>query len=88
MALPPNLPKRGLSLEEAAEYCGVSQKTMGRHGPPPVKIGERSIYDRCVLDRWLDQLSDTVVLQQPCAREDALMEAIYARKDTVRNSPR
>ena len=50
MQLPINLPKLGLSKDEAAEYCGVSVNTLGRHGPTPTKIGDRTIYDRRVLD--------------------------------------
>jgi hypothetical protein len=57
MPLPINLPKRGLSKDEAAEYCGVSANTLSRHGPTPTKIGDRTIYDRRVLDRWLDELA-------------------------------
>ena len=57
MSLPINLPKRGLSKDEAAEYCGVSVNTLVRHGPTPTKIGDRTIYDRRVLDRWLDKLA-------------------------------
>jgi hypothetical protein len=43
-----------LSKDEAAEYCGVSLNTLRRHGPTPTKIGDRIIYDRRVLDCWLD----------------------------------
>jgi hypothetical protein len=58
MKLLPDIPKRGLSLKEAAEYCGTSPATISRYGPPATKIGKRrKIYDRRVIDRWLDQLS-------------------------------
>jgi hypothetical protein len=58
MKLLPDIPKRGLSLDEAAEYCGISPATLSRYGPPATKIGKRrKIYDRRVIDRWLDQLS-------------------------------
>ena len=60
MPLPINLPKRGLSKDEAAEYCGVSLNTLRRHGPTPAKIGDRIIYDRRVLDRWLDELGGLI----------------------------
>ena len=39
MSLPINLPKHGLSKDEAAEYCSVSVKTLDGHGPAPTKIG-------------------------------------------------
>jgi hypothetical protein len=87
MPLPLNVPKRGLSLDEASEYCGVSRNTLTRHGPVPIKIGERTIYDRRALDRWLDQLAGlTASPVNSDAPEDALMEAIHARKAAVRNA--
>ena len=89
MALPTNIPKRGLSLAEAAEYCGVSDKTLQRHGPEPSKIGERVVYDRRVLDRWLDSLADLPSsainpIEDP---EDLLLKAIDARKTALRHPP-
>ena len=87
MSLPLNVPKRGLSLDEAAEYCGVSRNSLTRHGPAPIKIGDRTIYDRRGLDRWLDQLAglpgNSAAEAVP---EDALMEAIHARKVALRNA--
>jgi len=88
--LPINLPKRGLSRDEAAEYCGVSVKSLGRHGPTPTKIGDRIIYDRRVLDRWLDELaglisSGGVLIDTP---EEALLEAIHARQAALRRTSR
>jgi predicted DNA-binding transcriptional regulator AlpA len=88
--LPPNVPKRGLSLDEAAEYCGVSRNTMVRHGPAPVKIGDRTVYDRRGLDRWLDHLGgissdDATALEDP---EERLLGAIHARKHSLRHPPR
>jgi hypothetical protein len=84
--LPANIPKRGLSLAEAAEYCGISGTTLTRHGPPPIKIGDRSVYDRRALDRWLDQLAglspDASLADDP---ENELLQAIHARKTVLRN---
>ena len=87
-----NVPKRGLSKDEAAEYCGVSVNTLGRHGPTPTKIGDRIIYDRRVLDRWLDELaglifgySGGILINTP---EEALLEAIHARQAAVRRASR
>lgn len=92
MPLPINVPKRGLSKEEAAEYCGVSEATLGRHGPAPTKITKRKIvYDRRVLDRWLDELAELPSQElngalQPTP-EEKLLEAIHARKATLRRTP-
>lgn len=56
-ALPGNIAKRGLDVDQAAEYCGVSKNHLLRHGPPPTRIGpRRKIYDRKLLDMWLDRL--------------------------------
>ena len=81
--LPPNIPKRGLSLAEAAEYCGVSGNTLTRHGPPPIKIGDRSIYDRHTLDRWLDRLAG-FGSDEGDDPEHTLLQAIHARKAPIR----
>jgi hypothetical protein len=93
LALPINVPKRGLSKEEAAEYCGVSANTLARHGPQPTKITKRKIvYDRRVLDRWLDELAGLPSPElngagmQPTPEEE-LLEAIHARKTTLRRTP-
>jgi hypothetical protein len=93
MPLPINLPKRGLSKNEAAEYCGVSANTLGRHGPMPTKIGDRMIYDRRVLDRWLDELAGLISgssgLGLPVdTPEEALLEAIHARQAALRRTSR
>ena len=80
-ALPGNIPKRGLALEEAAEYCGVSRNTMLRHGPKPLRIGERCVYDRRSLDLWLDKLAGS-----PAAGSDPLGESIGARKNALRHA--
>ena len=93
MPLPVNVPKRGLSKEEAAEYCGVSINTLTRHGPTATKIGDRTIYDRRVLDRWLDDLAGFMsassetrsLIETP---ERALLEAIHARQAAVRRTSR
>jgi hypothetical protein len=90
--LPINIPKRGLSEQEAAEYCGVPPTTLARHGPSPTKITKRrKIYDRRVLDRWLDELAGLPSPEfnsalQPTP-EEKLLEAIHARKTTLRRTP-
>jgi hypothetical protein len=84
MPLPHNIAKRGLSLEEASEYVGVSKNTMSRHGPAPIKIGDRVVYDRVALDRWLDELTG---LKSPAENdpEEQLLGAIRARKASLPN---
>lgn len=52
-----DIPARGLSLEDAAAYCGVSPHTLERHGPKPIRLGGRKVWDRVALDAWFDQRS-------------------------------
>jgi hypothetical protein len=90
MPLPANIPKRGLNLGEASEYCGVSDTTLVKYGPKPSKIGERNIYDIKVLDQWLDSIASLPIgtstnrIEDP---EQELLKAIYERKTTVRSAP-
>jgi hypothetical protein len=86
--LPPNIPKRCLSPDEASEYCNVSRNTLIRHGPPATKIGDRTVYDRRVLDAWLDKLAGIAPDQSADDPETSLLEAINARKAALRNPPR
>ena len=85
--LPPNIPKRGLNLDEAAEYCGVGTRTLQRHGPEPIRIGERVVYDRVALDGWLDGLTcpAPATAGNP---ETELLRAIHERKAALRDQPR
>lgn len=59
--LPENIRQRGLSLEQAAEYCGCETTetyiTWQRRGlvPPPIPGTRR--YDRKAIDAALDQAS-------------------------------
>lgn len=47
--------RRGLSVVEAATYCGVSVDLFRREcDVVPVKIGHRVLYLRDRLDAWLD----------------------------------
>jgi hypothetical protein len=86
--LPSNIPKRCLSPDEAAEYCNVSRNTLIRHGPPATRIGDRTVYDRRVLDTWLDKLAGITPDQPADDPETSLLEAINARKAALRHPPR
>jgi predicted DNA-binding transcriptional regulator AlpA len=80
MALHANIPKRGLNLSEAAEYCGVSDKTLDKYGPRPSKIGERNVYDVRVLDRWLDSLASLPIGAAQDDDKQKFLEAVDARR--------
>jgi hypothetical protein len=91
--LPINLPKRGLSKDEAAEYCGVSPNTLGRHGPTANKIGDRIIYDRRTFDHRLDELAGLLPGSSGAdlpgnTTEEKLLEAIHARQAALRRTSR
>ena len=64
--LPPSLPPRGLSREEAAAYIGVSPTlfdTLVKDGrmPGPKRINSRVVWDRLKLDVAFEALDDTDV---------------------------
>jgi predicted DNA-binding transcriptional regulator AlpA len=62
--LPPSLPPRGLSREQAAAYVGVSPSLFdmlikdGRM-PPPKRINSRVVWDRLKLDVAFEALDGT-----------------------------
>ena len=46
---------RLLDVKAAAAYCGVSPSTFREKVPvEPRRIGRRCLYDRKMIDRWLD----------------------------------
>lgn len=71
--LPPSLPPRGLSREQAAEYIGVSASTFSvlvKEGemPGPRKIRGRSVWDRVTLDDAFAALPSTDDADNPWDR--------------------
>lgn len=55
-----------LSRDEAAEYLGVSPRTLDRWhesriGPPRIKIGRIIMYRRAALEQWILQHEETPV---------------------------
>lgn len=54
----PNWP-RLMAQATAAAYCGISlSHFLGACPVAPVKIGEKPLWDRQDLDRWIDALHD------------------------------
>ena len=65
-SLPDRIPRddrpRGLSLDESADYVGVSPNTFteevkNKRLPEPLRFGRRRIWDKKALDQALDHLS-------------------------------
>jgi excisionase family DNA binding protein len=61
--LPPSLPPRGLSREEAAAYIGVSpskfdELVKDKRMPAPKRIDRRTVWDRRRLDVAFEALPD------------------------------
>lgn len=71
---------RMLSVGEAGAYCGISAKSLRRHCPvQPQKIGRRQLYDRKLLDMWLDRLSG-ISTADGDINESKLQKAIDERR--------
>jgi predicted DNA-binding transcriptional regulator AlpA len=70
--LPPGMTPRLLTAEQAAAYCGIGRENFeARVGVPPLKLfGNRVLYDRAAIDRWLDEQSGLALSET--AREDWL----------------
>lgn len=49
---------RLLSRDQAAAYLGVSSPTLDGLSIGTIKVRGRRLYDRLVLDKWVDGLSD------------------------------
>lgn len=62
--LPPGITPRLLTVEQAAAYCNVGRDNFAaRVGVSPIRaFGNRVLYDRHALDRWLDQQSGIVAV--------------------------
>jgi predicted DNA-binding transcriptional regulator AlpA len=62
LQLPVNLTPRGLNVDQAAEYIGVSAPTFllavaaGRY-PKPIPFGRRTIWDKKAIDLAMDRES-------------------------------
>ncbi|WP_431858878.1 helix-turn-helix transcriptional regulator [Azospirillum sp.] len=94
--LPDNLPKRCLTVDEAAEYVGLSAPSFERaikaglypSALPLDRAGiARNVWDVRALDRALDRLSGLSEDSAGTASDarTKLMEAINARKAAVRH---
>lgn len=57
--LPVGMTPRLLTARQAAAYCGVAEECFEQNcGLPPIRVfGNRKLWDRKALDRWLDGVS-------------------------------
>jgi len=47
--------RRCLTKEQAAEYLAIGVTLLLEVGPPPIKIGRRSVWDVVDLDAWVEE---------------------------------
>lgn len=91
MPLPAGLHPRGLSADEAAEYCGVSETTLYaeiRKGrlPRPVRFGVKDgspRWDRLAIDKAWDSLSG--LSSEPASPEEEALRRTHDRRSSIRN---
>lgn len=63
MPLPP---RRMLTVEDAADYCGLSVNSFKAYVKiPPVNFGRSVRYDRKALDEWLDGFRQSPTPRRP-----------------------
>jgi hypothetical protein len=64
-----------MSESLAAAYLSIGKPTLREHGPEPVRVGRRVLYDRKALDRWADNLGG-----QPLTIEEEAAETREAER--------
>ena len=89
VALP--VPRRGLSHEEAAAYCGLSvgafdlQVRAGLFPPSLPFAGRRKVWDLHAIDRALDAMSGLSMKQSEEQRKKEALERILRDADQPRS---
>ena len=70
---------RCLSKQQSAQYLGIGVTLLTEIGPPPIKIGRRSVYDVLDLDRWLDQYKHRGRAEEEVwpEKKDSIVEKIH-----------
>ena len=64
--LPRGVAPRLFTRDQAAAYCGVGAELFVQKCPvEPMRIGARVLWDRCAIDRWLDQESGLIAPSEP-----------------------
>ena len=88
--LPAGMTPRLLSRDAAAAYCGLSPNAFEDHvaaAVPPIRIGQRKLWDIRSLDRWLDELAGFEAPTGQPDDEETLLGRIHARKAALRHTP-
>jgi hypothetical protein len=67
---------RCLRPAAAAAYCATSESALRIHGPAPLWIGGRKVYDIRSLDRWVDEMGKNVAASE-AQSEEAKAAAAY-----------
>jgi len=70
---------------QAAAYLSIGVTTLRQHGPRPVRLNRRRLYDRNDLDRWADRLGGQPLTDNQTLAEQKEVERHFFAK---RHAPR
>jgi excisionase family DNA binding protein len=62
---------RRFRVKEAADYLGISNRSLAsrgwrfRHGIPTLKVGRALVFDQAALDRWLAKHAERQLRENP-----------------------
>ena len=71
------LEPRCVKAHEAAAYCGVSVNLFKKHGPGPIRMGKRCLYDKSALDMWLDKQSGITSASSEIDQDRAELDRVF-----------
>lgn len=82
---------RMLSLELAAAYCGVSPSHFEREveageKPPSTRSGTRKLWDRHILDEWLDRATFRVIADEKHKEQNDVIMRRLQRGPQIRRA--
>lgn len=83
----PYLPDWARLMDErqAAAYLSIGVTTLRGHGPRPVRLNRRRLYDRGDLDRWADRLGGQPLTdQQKLAETEEVERRFFEKRDASR----
>lgn len=76
---------RLMDERQAAAYLSIGVTTLRGHGPRPVRLNRRRLYDRGDLDRWADSLgAQPLTDQQRVAEAEEVERRFFEKRDALR----